>query len=256
MDYLRIYNNIIQNGLNCNRNKKENYFEEHHITPKSLGGSNSNDNLVLLTAKEHYICHLLLVKIYYNTENYIKMLRAFMMMKVENCNQLRYTSKMYELKKLECYGENGLLNGNNAPFYGKNHSEDVKNSIRIRQKENNSMKNKIPWNKGLTSETDERIKKYGEKQSSTKNGNVVVTEETRLKISNKTKGVPKKPFTEEHKSNISKSLTGKTLPEDVKLAISLATKNVPKEKTQCPYCGKIGGNGSMQRWHFENCKRK
>ena len=24
----------------------------------------------------------------------------------------------------------------------------------------------------------------------------------------------------------------------------------------CPYCNKSGANGAMQRWHFENCKRK
>jgi hypothetical protein len=38
------------------------YTEKHHIIPKSLGGSNEENNLVNLTAKEHYICHLLLIK--------------------------------------------------------------------------------------------------------------------------------------------------------------------------------------------------
>ena len=38
------------------------YHETHHIIPKSLGGTNIKDNLVKLTAKEHFICHLLLVK--------------------------------------------------------------------------------------------------------------------------------------------------------------------------------------------------
>jgi len=38
------------------------YTEKHHIIPKSLGGDNSKDNLVKLTAKEHFICHLLLPK--------------------------------------------------------------------------------------------------------------------------------------------------------------------------------------------------
>ena len=38
------------------------YTEKHHIIPKSLGGDNSNDNLVKLTAREHIICHRLLVK--------------------------------------------------------------------------------------------------------------------------------------------------------------------------------------------------
>lgn len=38
------------------------YSEEHHIIPKSVGGSNHSTNLVLLTAKEHFICHRLLTK--------------------------------------------------------------------------------------------------------------------------------------------------------------------------------------------------
>lgn len=38
------------------------YLEKHHIIPKSLGGSNARDNLVLLTAREHFICHRLLIR--------------------------------------------------------------------------------------------------------------------------------------------------------------------------------------------------
>lgn len=38
------------------------YTEKHHIIPKSLGGSNSKDNLAILTAREHFICHWLLTK--------------------------------------------------------------------------------------------------------------------------------------------------------------------------------------------------
>lgn len=38
------------------------YTERHHIIPRSLNGSNHISNLATLTAKEHFICHLLLVK--------------------------------------------------------------------------------------------------------------------------------------------------------------------------------------------------
>lgn len=36
------------------------YSEKHHIIPRSLGGNDSKDNLVSLTAREHYIAHALL----------------------------------------------------------------------------------------------------------------------------------------------------------------------------------------------------
>lgn len=38
------------------------YSERHHIIPKCLGGNDTNDNLVRLTAREHFICHRLLVR--------------------------------------------------------------------------------------------------------------------------------------------------------------------------------------------------
>lgn len=38
------------------------YTEKHHIIPRCMGGSDMSDNLVRLTAKEHYIGHLLLTK--------------------------------------------------------------------------------------------------------------------------------------------------------------------------------------------------
>jgi len=36
------------------------YYECHHILPKSMGGSNKQENIVLLTAKEHFVAHHLL----------------------------------------------------------------------------------------------------------------------------------------------------------------------------------------------------
>ena len=40
------------------------YYETHHIVPRCQGGNNSKDNLVKLTAKEHYLAHALLAKHY------------------------------------------------------------------------------------------------------------------------------------------------------------------------------------------------
>lgn len=39
------------------------YRERHHILPRCMGGNDSPDNLVFLTAEEHYVAHQLLVKI-------------------------------------------------------------------------------------------------------------------------------------------------------------------------------------------------
>ena len=65
MNYQNIYNNLIINAKSEYRIKYNGtYYEKHHILPKCLGGDNSFNNLVLLTAKEHYIAHKLLILIY------------------------------------------------------------------------------------------------------------------------------------------------------------------------------------------------
>jgi hypothetical protein len=67
MDYNKIYNNLISRSKD--RSKKDSiYYEKHHILPKSLGGSNRKDNLCLLTLKEHFFAHLLLTKVYPNSQ--------------------------------------------------------------------------------------------------------------------------------------------------------------------------------------------
>ena len=103
MNYIKLYNSIIENALSKNRSKTDGYFENHHIIPKCFGGSNSKDNMVLLTAKEHFICHALLVEIHRDDFNkYCKMLHAFMLMKGNSKHQRRYiNSKMYEKIKKE-----------------------------------------------------------------------------------------------------------------------------------------------------------
>jgi len=61
MDYNKIYNTLIEYRK---QNTPNGYVENHHILPKSLGGTDNKDNLVLLTGREHWVAHLLLHKIH------------------------------------------------------------------------------------------------------------------------------------------------------------------------------------------------
>lgn len=63
MNYEKIYNALVDKARKENTDNVG-YFEKHHIIPKSLGGTNDASNLVKLTARQHYIAHLLLYKIY------------------------------------------------------------------------------------------------------------------------------------------------------------------------------------------------
>jgi hypothetical protein len=92
--YTKWYFNIIENAKRQNRKKKMGvYYERHHIIPKSLGGSNQK-NLIPLTSKEHYICHLLLTKMTFGNARH-KMLHAFTMM----CSMSSINCRLYETAK-------------------------------------------------------------------------------------------------------------------------------------------------------------
>lgn len=58
--YKRIYDSIIERAQT--RITPEVYTERHHIIPKSMGGADDTENLVRLTAREHYIAHQCLVR--------------------------------------------------------------------------------------------------------------------------------------------------------------------------------------------------
>lgn len=97
MNYNRIYASIVLRAQNeyCIRKalkRDGNYFEDHHIIPRSLGGSNARINKALLTAREHFICHWLLVKMYPSgTVERSKMLYAFWRMNSSNAEHCRYS---------------------------------------------------------------------------------------------------------------------------------------------------------------------
>lgn len=137
--YSQCYYNII------NRAKSrvlEGYSETHHILPTSLGGTNDLTNLVQLTAREHYICHLLLPKMTSGTF-YQKMLYAYTIMS----GRKLYNSKKYNFYRTE-YAKinselrsgkgNGMFGsdhkGEKNTFFGKTHSEETKRKISKKKK--------------------------------------------------------------------------------------------------------------------------
>lgn len=96
--YFKWYKSIIL--LAVNRNHKRTRFdgyENHHILPKSLGGNNTKENLVALTSKEHFIVHLLLVRMLKENIEKNKMIFALFNMKAQNSTYSRYfNSRFYQ----------------------------------------------------------------------------------------------------------------------------------------------------------------
>jgi hypothetical protein len=139
------------------------YSEKHHIIPKSFGGSNKKSNLVKLTAREHYICHLLLTKMVVGIYRG-KMIYALSLIKPKS----KHNSRLYENLKIEgnilrsklmsgrvvsdetrqrqSLSRKGKYTGCNNSFYGKTHSAESRLKIRDRDysliSDGNSVKSK------------------------------------------------------------------------------------------------------------------
>ena len=155
MDYKKIYERIIANRI-LNPIGPNEYGEIHHILPRSLGGSDIKDNLVRLTAREHFICHALLAEMYeiYSFEWY-KMNHAFMMMVSNTNKQNRYfNSRLYELKRKDfsktmSNAQTGIKNSQ----FGKMWITDGKCNTRI----NKDTEVPIGWKIGRTLPYKEKI---------------------------------------------------------------------------------------------------
>lgn len=189
MDYKRIHDAIIEHAKSQHRDKKYAYYERHHIIPKSLGGSNSKENLILLTAREHFIIHKILFILARNTNEKVKMasaLKRFLYSKQHE--KYNICSRQYEHIKIQhakyvsqhltgkptsvearinmSAAQRKYFSENPGHWTGKNHSKETKLKMSNSQKmENNPM--------------------YGK----------VHSDDVRLKISNTLKGHKKSPET-------------------------------------------------------------
>lgn len=75
------------------------YTEKHHIIPKSLGGSNDQENLVRLSYREHFLCHWLLTRMV-DGKDRRRMNMAFWRMTTATKGQKReLSSRHYEIAK-------------------------------------------------------------------------------------------------------------------------------------------------------------
>jgi hypothetical protein len=202
MNHQKIYELIIKSAISKDRIKhNENYYEEHHILPKCLGGVDVENNLVLLTAKEHFICHKLLTYIYKGNRKiacafhymafskkygkivsgrdyqYARELISFTPISLETKIKKNKSLKGRIFSKETINKMRIAQSGKNNPMYGKKQSEETKEKrakkLRGRKRSEESKKRmreaalkrtkiQIPWNKGLKKETDERVRKNGQ----------------------------------------------------------------------------------------------
>lgn len=188
MNYKKIYFSIIEKAKNRTLNE---YSEKHHVIPKSLGGKNTKDNLVYLTAREHFICHWLLWKFSEGIDK-IKMGHAFGMMRYHDSTNRYYSSIGYEqAKKAHSLSASKFHKG-----------KKLSEKELLRRKNNNPNAKKVTIN-GITYASK---KEAWEKLQTTKrrlyaflngkitfdemvhNGRIPASEETKRKIGNWSRG--------------------------------------------------------------------
>jgi hypothetical protein len=118
--YTKWYFSIIKKP---NKNN-ELYTEKHHIIPKSLGGNNKKENLVKLSAREHYICHLLLIKMLNDEQHKQKMKYAlWCLINGFSKNKKKINSKIFQKIRQEHSEHLSKIRK------GKKHTDETKNKI-------------------------------------------------------------------------------------------------------------------------------
>lgn len=116
--YLKWYEALVSGPM-----KDSDYYEKHHIVPKSIL---KNNVLVKLTPRQHYIAHLLLVKCV-NPVYRKKMLYAVTAMKCKVMDKIVVNSKVFEKLKIEAN-----ISRSHA-LKGKKHTPEAKQKIKAKR---------------------------------------------------------------------------------------------------------------------------
>ena len=220
--YSKWYLAIIKNAKS--RVKLDIYYETHHIIPRSLGGSDSIENLVVLTAREHFICHLLLPQMLDGEDKYKMRYAIHLMMNMSSKGQERYIPSAIIYEQVRKQHSANV----SAQFKGKPKNDEFKQMMSV------LLKGRV-----FSEETIARMSE-GQKKSFLERG-----------FGNR-KGIP---MSDETKTKLSKSLKGKQ--SWLGLSHSEETKEKmrkPKPKEICPHCQKLVAKGNQ--FHFNRCKMK
>lgn len=114
------------------------YTEKHHVIPKSLGGSNLRDNIVYMSAKDHYRCHQLLINMTEGTDHGKMWSSLWRMMNKQSYNQHRdyeFTANDYEQARIaHANSHSERMLGKNNPFYNQKHTAESLKTMSLAKK--------------------------------------------------------------------------------------------------------------------------
>lgn len=266
--YTKWYNNIIATAKSRIL-LKEIYTESHHIIPRSLNGSNDPSNLVELTAREHFICHLLLPKMLNGIEKRNMTFAIWSMLNRDHSKQRsrhKVNSHTYQRLKIQVAKASSELHkgkivseetkqkisakakGRTSPNKGKLMSEEQKQKLSIAHK-----------GKSIATETVAKIlearKNYKHSEETkqkisagNKSKQVIISEKQKQKISNSLKGRPS--------ANKGKPAFNRGVPHSIETKEKIRLAAIYRTKIFCCYCNKDIVPSMYARWHGDKCKMK
>lgn len=265
MNYEKIYDSLIFRAISEDRKRHPKshkdyiYYERHHILPRCLNGTNDKSNLVLLTAKEHFLAHLLLVKIYPTN---LKIVWAATMMSTCNGKNERNTNKTYAwIRQLQSELQTGRK-------FSEESRKKMSNSAIGKPKPIRTVEHR---QKISIANTGRKFSKDVVEQRAKHLRGKPLSEEHKLKISMANKGKPKNNQSQESiekraisnrgkkrsvefcikSSERQKGEIRKPLSEDTKAKISTSLSGRPKPLAKC-ICGTEGSLGHLKRWHKDH----
>ena len=201
-----------------NRRYQVPYGEKHHIVPKFCGGKNTKSNKVVLTIRNHFRCHKLLIKMVRTTELLRIANYTFWMM----CNTSKHKNSSHALSLAQYQNIREIVQEQVSKHRpGDYVTED--GWKRIARNNKIRMKGKKPHNYGKSTPQSIRDK---------------ISEATIIGMDNP-----------EVREKISK-------PKSKKHRKALSRAALHRKKYRCKYCNGMFSPQILSRWHGNRCPEK
>lgn len=265
MNYRRIYNSLVELAR---EREVVGYVEVHHIIPRCMGGSDEPSNLVSLTPEEHFIAHLLLVKIYPRES---KLVYAASWMRSRAANHKQYGWLKRRFSEVEREAKTGIprsaasIEKQKATIAAKVaggtwHKSNLGKALTAehRQAISNANKGKrIPTRS--RSSIEGFVLRYGEIEGQRK-----YTDASAAKSSNtldcyiqkhgEERGTELWDARQKKQSEMMRAQPKHNWSDADRERLKIQA--LARPIIECPHCGKQGPHNIMQRWHFDRCKLK
>lgn len=208
---------------------EDEYGENHHIVPRSMGGSNRKENIIRLTARMHYLAHLFLWRAFRNRSMCFSF-HIFQCSMANRHQKRKFNSRLFSVMREE---------------FSRYMSER-----QLGHKQTQEIINKrVEKNRGKT-RPKEAVKITAEKNIGKRR-----TDTSKENISAALKNSKSKKIECEHCSVLSDAVNYRRWHGDkCKLFTGLSYKQKPSETVTCPHCGKTGSARGIKGSHFDRCK--